>query len=93
LHVTSVEIRINDVLGAAPGIAAVLLFGSAVRGRLRPDSDIDVATLFEHAPFPASKSVWRCVNALKKPYNAMSISLCSMRRRPFWHFRRSVMAD
>ena len=52
LNMTSVEIRINDVLGAAPGIAAVLLFGSAVRGRLRPDSDIDVAALFEHDAIP-----------------------------------------
>lgn len=48
-----IEIRINDILSATPGVAAVLLFGSAARGQLRPDSDVDVAALFEHARVPS----------------------------------------
>jgi predicted nucleotidyltransferase len=50
---TPVETRINAILGATPGIAAVLRFGSAVRGQLRPESDIDVAALFAHATVPS----------------------------------------
>lgn len=50
---TPIETRINDILGAAPGSAAVLLFGSAARGQLRPDSDIDVAALFEYTRTPS----------------------------------------
>ena len=35
---------------SAPGIAAVYLFGSAARGELRAESDIDVGVLFETLP-------------------------------------------
>jgi predicted nucleotidyltransferase len=38
-------------LGArAPGLVAAYLFGSSARGDSRPDSDIDVALLYERPP-------------------------------------------
>jgi len=43
---------IADYYGARPGIAAVYLFGSVARGSARPDSDVDVAVLYQTAPPP-----------------------------------------
>jgi len=45
--------RLTDALRDLPGLAAAVLFGSAAEGRLRSDSDIDVALLFAHAAIPA----------------------------------------
>lgn len=50
--VSAIETALCQTLEAMPGLAAIVLFGSAVRGRLRPDSDVDVATLFEHEAIP-----------------------------------------
>lgn len=36
---------LEDLLPGVPGLAAAYLMGSAVEGRLRPDSDIDIALL------------------------------------------------
>lgn len=41
------EASIADILRRAPPVAAAWLFGSRARGRERPDSDWDVAVLFE----------------------------------------------
>jgi len=38
--------RLRPTLAAQPGIAAAWLFGSAARGSMRPDSDVDIAVLF-----------------------------------------------
>jgi predicted nucleotidyltransferase len=38
--------RLRPYLAAQPGIAAAWLFGSAARGELRADSDIDVGVVF-----------------------------------------------
>jgi predicted nucleotidyltransferase len=38
--------RVRAVVARFPDIAAAWLFGSALRGQLRPDSDVDVAILF-----------------------------------------------
>lgn len=45
--------RLIEALRDVPGLAAAVLFGSAAAGRLRADSDIDVALLFAHAAIPA----------------------------------------
>src|SRR5690242_17951895 len=39
-------------LSADPNVVAVVLFGSAVTGRLRAESDIDLAVLFVHGHVP-----------------------------------------
>jgi predicted nucleotidyltransferase len=44
------EQTIADTCRAHPDVAAVYLFGSVARGAARPDSDVDVAVLFTHAP-------------------------------------------
>jgi predicted nucleotidyltransferase len=44
------EQRIVDVCGAHPGIVAVYLFGSTARGLAGPESDVDVAVLFDRTP-------------------------------------------
>ena len=40
--------RIRDVLNNFPEIHVAILFGSAVKNRLTPDSDIDIAVSGEH---------------------------------------------
>ena len=39
---------VAEVLASNPGIKVVIVFGSAASGKLRPDSDVDVAVLFEN---------------------------------------------
>lgn len=38
--------RLRPLLAAEPRIAAAWLFGSAARGEMRPDSDVDVGVIF-----------------------------------------------
>ena len=44
-NLSDVERRVSGVLEDHPEILAAYLFGSAVSGRTRPDSDIDIAVL------------------------------------------------
>ena len=41
--------RCREALSRMPGIKLAMVYGSAVGGRTRPDSDIDVAVLYENA--------------------------------------------
>lgn len=43
---------LSDYLGSLPDVLAALVFGSAAAGRLRPDSDIDIAVLFPAQAVP-----------------------------------------
>lgn len=43
------EILVKHILAALPETQAIYLFGSAAAGRLRDDSDVDVAVLLAHA--------------------------------------------
>lgn len=42
------EILVEHILAALPETQAIYLFGSAAAGRLRDDSDVDVAVLLPH---------------------------------------------
>jgi predicted nucleotidyltransferase len=48
----SIEQRIADVCSGEPGVVAVYLFGSTARRSAGPDSDVDVAVLFDRTPAP-----------------------------------------
>ncbi|MBI5490524.1 MAG: nucleotidyltransferase domain-containing protein [Deltaproteobacteria bacterium] len=41
-----VAAAVGEAFGGVAGVAAVYLYGSAARGRLRPDSDIDIGVVF-----------------------------------------------
>lgn len=43
---------LSDYLGRLPDVLAALVFGSAAAGRLRPDSDLDIAVLFPAQAVP-----------------------------------------
>jgi len=43
------EIVVNHILNALPETQVIYLFGSAAKGQMRDDSDIDVAVLLPHA--------------------------------------------
>jgi uncharacterized protein len=45
MEVSELMGRLQRVLGSGPPLRLALLFGSAARGALRPDSDVDVAVL------------------------------------------------
>lgn len=44
------EERVLAVLGAAPGVVCVYLFGSQARGTAGPESDVDLAVLLDEDP-------------------------------------------
>lgn len=46
----SVRQAIADVFRPRTDVSAVYLFGSTARGEARPDSDVDIAVLFDVAP-------------------------------------------
>ena len=48
--IASLEQRVADFFGPLSGVVAAYLFGSVARGVDRPDSDIDVAVLFDESP-------------------------------------------
>lgn len=52
IHQTEAAGAIAEYLAANPAVVAGVLFGSGAAGRLRPDSDLDLALLFasEHEP-------------------------------------------
>ena len=50
---SGIEDRLREELRRAPGaVVCAYLFGSVARGEARPQSDIDVAVLFEKPPAP-----------------------------------------
>ncbi len=51
------EILVERILAALPDTQAIYLFGSAAAGRLRDDSDVDVAVLLPHVRAKALGSI------------------------------------
>lgn len=49
---TPLDSIIAGVCGELSGVVTVYRFGSTARGTARPDSDVDVAVLFDKAPPP-----------------------------------------
>jgi predicted nucleotidyltransferase len=56
LAVSELTARAEEVLHAEPGLKLAILYGSAVTGRMRPDSDVDVALLFDR-PLSAERKM------------------------------------
>jgi predicted nucleotidyltransferase len=46
--VSAIEARVKEVLRAVPGLKLAILHGSAATGKMRADSDVDLALLFDH---------------------------------------------
>lgn len=44
--VSGCSLRIKEALHAEPGLRLAILYGSAATGTMRPDSDVDIALLF-----------------------------------------------
>ena len=53
---TEVAQSSRNFLLAEPGIRLALLYGSTASGKMRPDSDVDLAVLFDH-PLDAARRV------------------------------------
>jgi predicted nucleotidyltransferase len=45
--VSEITARAEEVLRAEPGLRLAILYGSAATGRMRTDSDVDIALLFD----------------------------------------------
>jgi predicted nucleotidyltransferase len=54
--VSEIIARINEVLSAEPGLELAILHGSAATGKMRADSDVDIALLFS-CPLNAEKKM------------------------------------
>ena len=55
LSVTDIAGRAKDVLREEPGLVLAILYGSAASGKMRPDSDVDIAVLFDRPLTSAQK--------------------------------------
>lgn len=47
--------KVAETLSSVAGIRVAIVYGSAVTGRMRPDSDVDVAVMFERVLDMASR--------------------------------------
>ena len=71
--------RIADVIGSRSDVVAAYLFGSTIRGDAHPNSDVDVAVLFDR-PQPATLDAPRFVlegdleRALGKPVDLIVLN-------------------
>jgi len=48
IDVQKIADRIGEALQACPDLKLAFLYGSAVTGKMRTDSDVDIAVLFDH---------------------------------------------
>jgi predicted nucleotidyltransferase len=55
---TSLETLIHENFSQQPGIIAVLLYGSQVEGNITPESDIDLAVLYDYSFIPTPMELW-----------------------------------
>lgn len=53
--VTEIVGGVKDVLCEEPGLVLAILYGSASTGKIRPDSDVDLAVLFDRPLSSAQK--------------------------------------
>lgn len=66
---SEIATRTKDILCAESGLKLAILYGSAANGKMRADSDVDVALLFDH-PLTAKQKMAlsaRLEEALSKP--------------------------
>lgn len=62
----SLPSALTDRLAQEPNLVAVWLMGSAVTDRLRPDSDLDLAALYENGHAPSFEDQARLAGDLEK---------------------------
>ncbi len=48
IDVQQIADRVGEMLQTYPDLKLAFLYGSAVNGKMRPDSDVDIAVLFDH---------------------------------------------
>ena len=48
IDVQQIADRVGEILQTYPDLKLAFLYGSAVNGKMRPDSDVDIAVLFDH---------------------------------------------
>lgn len=56
--VHSIAQTIIDQFSQQAGVSAILLFGSYATGKIKSDSDIDIAVLFEPQNIPSPMELW-----------------------------------
>jgi predicted nucleotidyltransferase len=77
------EILVQHILAALPETQAIYLFGSAAAGRLRDDSDVDVAVLLPHArakevgSLALSDLAFDLMKALRRDVDLINLRLAS----------------
>lgn len=67
--------KVAETLSSLPGIRIAIVYGSAVTGRMRPDSDVDVAVLFDRALDMAARlELWdKLTDALKREVDLVDL--------------------
>ena len=58
MELSALKSIIKEQFGDQPGLAAVLLYGSYAKGCARPDSDVDIAVLYEYDSVPGDLELW-----------------------------------
>ena len=75
VHPDAICHKVAETLSPVAGIRVAIVYGSAVTGRMRPDSDVDVAVMFERALDMASRlDLWdKLTDALKREVDLVDL--------------------
>jgi predicted nucleotidyltransferase len=75
VHAEAICRKVAETLSSIPGIMVAIVYGSAVTGRMRPDSDVDVAVLFDRALDMAARlELWnKLTDALKREVDLVDL--------------------
>lgn len=72
--------EIKDVVkaefGKQQGVIAVLLYGSYAKGTAQPDSDVDIAVLFQPESIPSFSELWDIRNNLAEALGSEVDLIC-----------------
>ena len=58
MKISTLSALIQEEFSQQLGIVAIVLFGSQMTGKAKPDSDIDLAVLYDHDFIPTPMELW-----------------------------------
>lgn len=71
-----IENTIREYFHCKEGIIAVYLYGSIVSGHTHPESDVDIAVLYEHAHIPSIFQLFELMETLSELINKKVDLVC-----------------
>ena len=69
MELSKLKSTIKEQFSGQKGLIAVLLYGSYAKGLARPDSDVDIAVLYEPGKAPSLLNLWKFKEIIEEKLN------------------------